>query len=143
MARTQLLERDAELATIAYQWRRARSRSGSMVLVGGESGIGKTELVRMFVEGVADETRVAWGACDPLHTPRPLGPFHDAADELGGRVPELLAAGGVSHEVVAAVFEELIARPTVLVSTTCTGRTAARWTSCATCCGASPAPDRW
>ena len=110
MARTQLLERDAELATIAYQWRRARSRSGSMVLVGGESGIGKTELVRMFVEGVADETRVAWGACDPLHTPRPLGPFHDAADELGGRVPELLdRRRGLSRGRSGALFDELAA----------------------------------
>jgi predicted ATPase len=104
-----LLERDAELAGLEAQWRRARAGSGSVALVAGESGIGKTALVRAFTAGV--EGRVAWGACDPLHTPRPLGPFHDAAAELGGRVPELLAAGAFSHDVFTAVLEELAARP--------------------------------
>ena len=29
---------------------------------------------------------VLWGACDPLTTPRPLGPFHDVAAQLGDDV---------------------------------------------------------
>ena len=29
---------------------------------------------------------VLWGACDPLSTPRPLGPLHDVADQLGDDV---------------------------------------------------------
>src|SRR3954447_24172439 len=69
----ELLERHAELTTAAAHWRRARSGTGSIVLVGGEAGIGKTALVRTFVDGLDGEAAVAWGACDPLRTPRPLG----------------------------------------------------------------------
>jgi DNA-binding CsgD family transcriptional regulator/tetratricopeptide (TPR) repeat protein len=110
-----LLERDAELAAITSRWRRARSGIGSWMLVAGESGIGKTALVRTFVEGLGRDVRVAWGACDPLRTPRPLGPLHDAADELGGRVRELLSDGAFVHEVFEAMFDELGARSSVLV----------------------------
>jgi DNA-binding CsgD family transcriptional regulator len=86
-----------------------------MVLVRGESGIGKTALVRSFAEGVAGDGPVLWGSCDPLETPRPVGPLHDVADDLGGRVPRLLAEGGHSHEIFAAVFEALRREPCVFV----------------------------
>jgi DNA-binding CsgD family transcriptional regulator len=46
---------------------------GRLILIGGEAGVGKTALVRAFTEG----RDVLWGACDPLHTPRPLGPLLD------------------------------------------------------------------
>jgi DNA-binding CsgD family transcriptional regulator/tetratricopeptide (TPR) repeat protein len=111
----QLLERHAELRTAADRWRRARSGAGSFVLVCGEAGIGKTALVRTFVDGLDGDAAVAWGACDPLRTPRPLGPLHDAAVELGGRVPEVLGAGAFPHEVFTAVFDALASRPSVLV----------------------------
>ena len=111
----ELLERDAELAAMSQRWRRACARAGSYLLVGGESGIGKTELVRQFAAEAADHGRVVWGACDPLHTPRPLGPLHDAARELGGHVAELLARGGFAHEIADAIFDELDATPTALV----------------------------
>jgi DNA-binding CsgD family transcriptional regulator len=111
----QLLERDAELATITYKWHQARSSAGSVVLVAGESGIGKTELVRAFADAAEPGPRVAWGACDPLHTPRPLGALHDAAEQLGDRVRELLAEGALPYEICAAVLEELTTRSRVLV----------------------------
>src|SRR4051794_16213756 len=44
-----------------------------LVAVAGEAGAGKTSLVRAAVAGAA------WGFCEPLATPRPLGPFHDIA----------------------------------------------------------------
>src|SRR5436190_16465799 len=97
IAFVELLERDAELATITQQWLHARSSSGSFVLVAGESGIGKSELLRGFADSVEPGTSVAWGACDPLHTPRPLGPLHDVAAEFGGRARELLVQGSASH----------------------------------------------
>jgi DNA-binding CsgD family transcriptional regulator/energy-coupling factor transporter ATP-binding protein EcfA2 len=110
-----LLERDAELATITYKWHRACSTAGSMVLVAGESGIGKTELARAFAHAIPPGTPVAWGACDPLHTPRPLGALHDAVEELGEGVRDLLARGAFSYEICAATLEALTTRSRVLV----------------------------
>ncbi|HWT24356.1 MAG TPA: AAA family ATPase [Solirubrobacteraceae bacterium] len=109
-----LVERESELTRVAAQWRRARGM-GSMVLVGGESGIGKTALVRAFADAVADEAAALWGHCDPLTTPRPLGPLHDVGAELGGRVPELLADAAAAHELFAAVLERLSVARHVLV----------------------------
>jgi len=73
-----LLEREAFLEVLA-------GPLGRLILIGGEAGVGKTALVREFAAG----RRVLWGACDPLLTPRPLGPLLDVAEAAGG---ELLAA---------------------------------------------------
>ena len=108
-----LLERDADLASLVSRWERARSEAGSLVLVGGESGIGKTALVRAFVVAAAPPSAL-WGACDPLTTPRSFGPLHDVADELGC-VHDLLVSGAFAHEVFAAVYDELRATSRMLV----------------------------
>jgi DNA-binding CsgD family transcriptional regulator/tetratricopeptide (TPR) repeat protein len=55
---------------------RGAAGSGAMVAVAGEAGAGKTALVRAAVTGAA------WGYCEPLATPRPLGPFHDIARRI-------------------------------------------------------------
>jgi len=59
---------------------------GRVVLVCGEAGIGKTSLVEQFTEAQKKQTRVLWGGCDALLTPRPLGPLYDirAADSWRG-----------------------------------------------------------
>jgi DNA-binding CsgD family transcriptional regulator/tetratricopeptide (TPR) repeat protein len=61
-----LLERDTFLEVLD-------GPPGRLILIGGEAGVGKTALVRAFADG----RNVLWGACDPLHTPRPLGPLVD------------------------------------------------------------------
>jgi ATP/maltotriose-dependent transcriptional regulator MalT len=111
----QLLERDAELATLSAAWRRARSGSGSLVLAGGPSGIGKTSLVRAFVDELAATVPVLWGACDPLATPRPLGPLHDMADDLAPAARAAVEGDAASHEVGAALVDDLGRRPAVVV----------------------------
>lgn len=70
-----LLERHTHLAELAAAERDAAAGRGSLVLVTGEAGIGKTALVREFAEHAAASVR--WGMCDELLTPRPLGPFQD------------------------------------------------------------------
>ena len=100
-----LLEREAFLETLD-------GPAGRLILVGGEAGVGKTALVRAFAEG----RRVLWGACDPLHTPRPLGPLLDVADAAGGQLLEVTAAGARPAALVAALLHELRSQPgTVLV----------------------------
>ena len=80
----ELLERSAELAALDGHLAAVRAQGrGRLVLVAGEAGIGKTALVRAFCERTRP-SRVLWGACDALFTPRPLGPFVDIADDVGG-----------------------------------------------------------
>jgi MoxR-like ATPase len=53
---------------------------GRLVLVSGEAGVGKTALLRSFCDALGPRTRVLWGNCDPLFTPRPLGPLLAVAE---------------------------------------------------------------
>src|SRR4029434_1356867 len=73
-----LLERDAELRRLRETLRGAVQGRGSVVLVSGEAGIGKTSLVRAFAREASGSARVLVGACDDLVTPRTLGPFRDS-----------------------------------------------------------------
>src|SRR5262249_39589218 len=109
------LERSRPIEAIEARLAAARADGrGSLVLVGGEAGIGKSTLVAAVAE--AADARVLTGACDPLDTPRPLGPFADIADELGGEVAALLAGGANHAEVAGAVDRELRReKPTVVV----------------------------
>jgi DNA-binding CsgD family transcriptional regulator len=94
-----LEELDGELAAVAG--------GGRVALVAGEAGIGKSALVRRFTERQAAGVRVVLGACDPLLTPRALGPLHDIARQTGGRLAGLLAAGGPREQLFAALLDEL------------------------------------
>ncbi|MGY1739496.1 MULTISPECIES: ATP-binding protein [unclassified Blastococcus] len=110
-----LLEREQALDALAERARDAASGRGSLVLVAGEAGIGKTVLLRRFVDGLGERTQPLWGMCDSLSTPRPLGPLRDVAGELGPPVPALLAGAASRFEVFAGVLDALRGRPRVLV----------------------------
>jgi DNA-binding CsgD family transcriptional regulator len=62
---------------------RLRGARGRFVAVLGEAGAGKTVLVQAALPDAA------WGWCEPLATPRPLGPFRDIARALWPGEPEL------------------------------------------------------
>jgi DNA-binding CsgD family transcriptional regulator/tetratricopeptide (TPR) repeat protein len=92
------------------------ARHGVLVLLGGEAGGGKTTLVRRFCATCEPVDRVLWGSCDPLFTPRPLGPFIDIAQETGGKLQELVAAGAKPYQIAAAVTQTAVANQgTVIV----------------------------
>lgn len=78
-----LLERDGPLATLEAAVRDAVEGHGSLVLVGGEAGVGKTSLVRAFRSRVADDVAFSVGACEPLSVPVPLGPLRELAEQAG------------------------------------------------------------
>ena len=111
-----LLERAGDLAVLNGTLPQTQDGPGSLVLVSGEAGIGKTDLVRAFCDSNATTTRVLWGVCDPLFTPRPLGPLLDVADVVGGELAELVQAGAGPHDVTMALLRELgRGRPTIMV----------------------------
>jgi DNA-binding CsgD family transcriptional regulator/tetratricopeptide (TPR) repeat protein len=104
-----LLERSTELAALEAAFADVReSGRGSLVLVAGEAGIGKTALLDAFCDGNRHVKSLRAG-CDALFTPRPLGPMLEIAAELD-------AEGETAHELMQAIVRELRARgPTVVV----------------------------
>ena len=65
------------------------------MLVSGEAGIGKSALLGRFCDGLGTlprSARTLWAACDPLFTPRPLGPLLDIARFTDGQLQGQLDA---------------------------------------------------
>ena len=117
VAATALLERDAELDRLDAALARARERSGTVVLLTGEAGIGKSSLVGAWMDRVAGpDVRVLEGWCDDFLTGRTLGPLRDVARSAGGSLAEAVEAADTSA-VLDAVLEMLDdpLRPVVLV----------------------------
>jgi DNA-binding CsgD family transcriptional regulator len=112
-----LLERSEQFTALADALENVISSSrGRLVFIGGEAGVGKTALLRRFCDDDGRSDRILWGACDPLFTPRPLGPFLDIAQSTGGELQTGLASEAKPYEVAAALIRELGAHaPTILV----------------------------
>src|SRR5581483_8909592 len=98
----ELLERAEFLQTLAQYAGDAARRDGRLVLLAGESGIGKTALVEAFQQELKG-ARWLWGACDGLLTPRPLAPLFDIGVQAGGELARLCAAGAPRDQLFAAL----------------------------------------
>ncbi len=111
-----LLERGSALAEMQDLLVDVAGGAGRILLVSGEAGAGKSALLRAFSDQVSRRAPVLWGACDPLSSPRPLGPLLDIAPQLGGDVSDLVRAGA-RDEAFSAALEALGTRraPTVVV----------------------------
>ncbi|WP_309238247.1 LuxR C-terminal-related transcriptional regulator [Actinoplanes aureus] len=97
-----LLERSEHLRVLHAAADSVRTGpGGALVLLGGEAGGGKTALLRRF--RAECDSRLLWGACDPLFTPRPLGPFQEIVTESR------------PHEVAAALTADARARPGLIL----------------------------
>lgn len=111
----ELLERAPHMAELNAGLAEAILGSGCLALVSGEAGIGKTTLLEQFANQHRDGTRVLWGKCDALFTPRPLGPLHDMALQIGGELPELLSSDAPLNSIFSIVLGELQHHPAIVV----------------------------
>jgi DNA-binding CsgD family transcriptional regulator len=105
-----LLERERERSTLSAALTESLG-AGRVALVLGEAGIGKTALVMSITRQL--DRRVLWGACDPLITPRPLGPLRDVAREAGGALAAALDKG--REAVLDAALDELAQRAVLVI----------------------------
>jgi DNA-binding CsgD family transcriptional regulator/tetratricopeptide (TPR) repeat protein len=110
-----LLERELQLAALAEYAHQARQGDGRLVLVAGEAGVGKSALVEQLHRDLPG-TRWAWGACDGLFTPRPLGPLFDLAAQLGGELQDLCRARAPREELFGALLRQLSEPDTLSVA---------------------------
>ena len=97
--------------------REAADSHGSVALVMGEAGIGKSCLVEALRLHLPAEGRMLVGYCDDLATPRTLGPFRDLAGGVGTELSRAVADGSDRDRVLTALRTELTwpEHPTVLV----------------------------
>lgn len=105
--KVELLERRDEIERLEAALAAARAGSGRVALITGEAGIGKTSLVRSFIETHGGSVEFIVGVCDDLFTARPLSPVWD----MSRREPAIaaaMAANGI--EAVCDTVLELLDR---------------------------------
>ena len=77
--------RKAELALLNQSWERAVLGEGHVVLVGGEAGIGKSRLIREFIDSIRDQPHELFRfQCSPAHLASMLHPFIDQIERRAG-----------------------------------------------------------
>jgi DNA-binding CsgD family transcriptional regulator/tetratricopeptide (TPR) repeat protein len=102
----ELVEREQCLADLTQWLGAVADQGGCIALVGGEAGIGKTALVQEFSRQ-QHTSRLLWGACDSLFTPRPLAPLHDIARQTKGALLAAVSSGTNREEIFTAALDEL------------------------------------
>ncbi|AGS66906.1 ATP-binding protein [Streptomyces collinus] len=114
-----LLERETVLQDLAGHLTAATSGPGRVALVRGEAGIGKTTVIEHLIKLADPHVRALVGACDPLTTPRPLGPLLDLAPDCAETVRtalgQALAGAGHPGEVFQSLLDDLRGCPSLLV----------------------------
>jgi DNA-binding CsgD family transcriptional regulator/tetratricopeptide (TPR) repeat protein len=112
----ELLERDAFLHALTARLNLATAGRGGVIAVGGEAGIGKTALLEAFAAEHDDDARILWSGCEPLTTPRALGPLHDLARLVRGELARALQDSEPRNVLFAAALDELTRdTPAVLI----------------------------
>ncbi len=105
------MERETQRGALQNALNRARQGQGSIILVSGEAGVGKTSFVADFTAPYRPAGLVYWGACDPLFTPRPLGPLYDIALQKIPALLDLLNSGANWLTVALALLQSLRDNP--------------------------------
>ncbi len=93
----------------------SRARTDASRSSAEKPGSGRLRSCGGSARSTAARCGTLWGTCDPLFTPRPLGPVLDIAERVGGELEELLAGEARPHDVAVELLRELRRVPSVLV----------------------------
>ncbi|WP_200241196.1 AAA family ATPase [Thiohalocapsa halophila] len=120
-----MIGRDAELSELLSLWQQCEAGRGSLVLLRGEAGIGKSRLVQALRAAVAQRPHVAlrlYGS--PYFSSTALYPLiaqlersagfhrHDDTDTRLDKLTRLLAETGQDHPAVLPLFADVLSLPT-------------------------------
>ncbi len=107
-----MIGRDTELGALREAFARSRDGDPSVVVVGGEAGIGKTRLVEEFLRGVDADAMVARGQCVELGDDGapfiPIRAVMRSIVDLAG-ADAVRAAAGASLDTLAPLLPEDVA----------------------------------
>ena len=107
-----LIGRDRELAVLRERFAAVRAGQGSLVLIGGEAGVGKTALAESLAyEAATWGALVLTGRCYDLMETPPYGPWTEIRDHAPviPDLPPLPSAGTSTAASQAALFREALA----------------------------------
>jgi predicted ATPase len=115
--------RDEEIELLVRRWQQAKSREGSVVLISGEPGIGKSRLTAALLECLVSEPHIRLRYfCSPQHIESALYPIVTQIERAAGLAREdtpeakldkldaLLAPTSTSIQD-AALFAEMLSIP--------------------------------
>lgn len=117
----ELLERAEALEQAVEALARARAGRGSVLLLSGEAGVGKTRLLEALVDAVQGRRlRILLGHCEDLLAAPPLGPLREIAELSHAGLPwvrSLLERQACAGDVCEALLEALDVphQPTLLI----------------------------
>jgi class 3 adenylate cyclase/tetratricopeptide (TPR) repeat protein len=88
-ATTPLIGREEEIELLLRRWELAKSGEGSVVLVSGEPGIGKSRIAQTILERLRNEPHTHLrGYCSPHHQDSPLYPTITQLERVAGLRPD-------------------------------------------------------
>jgi DNA-binding CsgD family transcriptional regulator len=109
---TALVERVAQLDDLSAVM---RAPSGTIVLIEGEAGAGKTALLAESRRALAERVEVWHARCEPLAVPAPYAALYETLGRMPAELREIVRRGDSGIGAFAAVLDELRSRPTVFV----------------------------
>ena len=109
-----LVEREQQLAILSALFVEPVG-SGSVVLLSGEAGFGKTSLLRAFVGSLDHRYRILEAACEPVGIPTAFAPLFDVLDGLPEGLHDDVRSGAGRPAVYAGMLDLLKSDRVVLI----------------------------